>query len=1040
MDAPGNDAKWVRGVASVEQCENLCIADSACAGYTYNIKQSACFPKTAIGPLAPSSIPTVTGVVDRQSGNRAIMVEGKPSFDCRQARDDAERMICASPSLGRLDVQLGELYRARVAQLQSSGGDAERRRQRDWISARKQCLASSSCLEKIYKQRIIELGGQVQVAAVQPSQAPPPVQQAPEQKPQPEAEKTRPKGPIGTVQQLPNPIRLIGRADQPCDVASATLTRLRKTLSVSVPEGLTVQAESLRSFMWKTSGVPPLGPAYLALAADAPARFQGQGYYALTPDAAAPFRIKQFIKQTRVIIPLHVKGAPQSGEIKIRPLHALPLKVSAAIIGYTQCGENPDPAPIAFDLTVAPGAPEIVIADRFDLAKPDQIIASPDGTRRLEIYGPRYNVNGADFVIHPGFQRRFRLIDEATGALLADELGAQPRFSPTGRFVIAWVENDYSIWDSVDGKHVGRTNGGDDIAWDDRDSFIVAGTYLAYGIIPIENALVENSANRGFTAGGCSHITISIKDVNFKLDLENNIVVTSCDMEEVPSTMSLTIPQSEKELMQSYNEHQSGKTPELLGSLLVSPFSRPMHWAMIDDLKFTHHVDYTNVGGGWEGIATEIAPFVASPIVMKERKAYWSVSKAPLDVVNRAIGAMNLPESTRNLKIEQRLRDFGVDPDHGEPMVGVVSSKFLKSAKSNPKVFNFVKDQAINVELFEHDTGECVYQSLGNGRGKLLVEGWKQLPDSDELLGEINAKDFQITVINTTCSHGAGGQVMSPHAYLHDSRRLGQLLDLRAEFPDEEGGDNGNECSDGNFFGCGFEAELFFNRYLVVWSQRSYAAAIYDIEERKLLHLLEGLPSPDVMQRMSLSKDLKSLAKLDKDGGFQVIALKPAQSDKEGHLRQDSTKADILLSGRIVDDEVVVWAPSGQFDSTPEGASHVALRFPGRSGEYTLEQFHKFFHADNLLKRAMAGEEFKAPRVTDFPPVIAVAPNFTGESVAAKINLFGDDPVEEIRVYQDGLMTDAIKVAGDAKTIDVNAKRLLARAGLPFSPAVPRDL
>ena len=339
--------------------------------------------------------------------------------------------------------------------------------------------------------------------------------------------------------------------------------------------------------------------------------------------------------------------------------------------------------------------------------------------------------------------------------------------------------------------------------------------------------------------------------------------------------------------MQAYNDHQSGKTPELLGSLLVSPFSRPMHWAMIDGLKFTHNVDYTNVGGGWEGIATEIAPFVASPIVMKERKAYWSVSKAPLDVANRAIGAMNLPESTRHLKIEQRLRDFGVDPDHGEPMVGVVSSKFLKSAKSDPKVFNFVKDQAINVELFEHDTGECVYQSLGNGRGKLLVEGWKQLPDSDELLGEINAKDFQITVINTTCSHGAGGQVMSPHAYLHDSRRLGQLLDLRAEFPDEEGGDNGNKCSDRNFFGCGFEAELFFNRYLVIWSQRSYAAAIYDIEERKLRHLFEGLPSPDVMQRMSLSKDLKTLAKLDKDGGFQVIALKLAQRDKDGHLRQD---------------------------------------------------------------------------------------------------------------------------------------------------------
>ena len=155
----------------------------------------------------------------------------------------------------------------------------------------------------------------------------------------------------------------------------------------------------------------------------------------MTPDAAAPFRIKQFVKQTRVIIPLHVKGAPQSGEINIRPLIAGPLKVSAAIIGYTQCGENPDPAPIAFDMTVEPGAPEIVIADRFDLAKPDQIIVSPDGKRRLEIFG-----------------QRFHLIDVATGALLADEVGAEPRFSPTGRFIIARKENAYSTRDSIDGK------------------------------------------------------------------------------------------------------------------------------------------------------------------------------------------------------------------------------------------------------------------------------------------------------------------------------------------------------------------------------------------------------------------------------------------------------------------------------------------------------------------------------------------------------------------------------------------------------------
>ena len=480
MDAPGNDAKWVRGVASVGQCENLCLADTACAGYTYNINKSTCIPKTTIGPLSPTRELAVTGIVDRQSArpatqNRAIKIVGKPSFDCAKAPSETAQAICSSTPLIQLDLQLAKLYWAKMAKLKGSSAEEEKRRQYDWGVARNQCGADTACVEQSYQHRIAGLGGQVPVAEVQPSQAPPPIQQAAEQKAREEA-LARPKGPIATVQQLPTPIRLIGQADQPCDMASATLSWLRKSLSVSVPEGLMVQAEDLRSFTWKTSGAPPLGPAYLVLAADAPMRVQGTGFYALTPEAKAPFRIKQFLKDTRVIIPLHVKGAPQSGEVKIRPLVAGPLKVSAAIIGYTQCGESPDPAPIVFNLTVEPGAPEIVIADRFDLAKPDQIIASPDGTRRIEIYGPRY-----------------RLIDAVTNALLADDVGKEVRFSPSGRFVIGFKESAYAILDAIDGKFIqsidNRDPDDDYIAWDDGDTFIIDGSIGHFGGVILTNSL-----------------------------------------------------------------------------------------------------------------------------------------------------------------------------------------------------------------------------------------------------------------------------------------------------------------------------------------------------------------------------------------------------------------------------------------------------------------------------------------------------------------------------------------------------------------------
>jgi Caspase domain len=134
----------------------------------------------------------------------------------------------------------------------------------------------------------------------------------------------------------------------------------------------------------------------------------------------------------------------------------------------------------------------------------------------------------------------------------------------------------------------------------------------------------------------------------------------------------------------------------------------------------------------------------------------------------------------------------------------------------------------------------------------------------------------------------------------------------------------------------------------------------------------------------------------------------------------------------VVDDEVAIWTPSGLFDSTPEGASHVAVRFPGRSGEYTLEQFHSILHVADLLRRTMDGQKFDRPHVTEFPPQINVTPTFTGDSIAASVEVVGDEAVDEVRVYQDGLMTDLVRVAGNKKTLDVSAKRLRSARWVSF--------
>jgi uncharacterized protein len=163
MDAPGNDSPWVPGIATVDQCENLCLANPACAGYTYNIKHSTCIPKTAIGPLSQAAVPAVTGIVERQG--RGILSQApstadtRPSFDCLKARAPGERAICASQTLSRLDSELANRYRAWLDS-HSGAASVSQRHQKEFLIARKKCGVNTSCLEEIYRQRIADFPGQ----------------------------------------------------------------------------------------------------------------------------------------------------------------------------------------------------------------------------------------------------------------------------------------------------------------------------------------------------------------------------------------------------------------------------------------------------------------------------------------------------------------------------------------------------------------------------------------------------------------------------------------------------------------------------------------------------------------------------------------------------------------------------------------------------------------------------------------------------------------------------------------------------------------
>jgi hypothetical protein len=117
--------------------------------------------------------------------------------------------------------------------------------------------------------------------------------------------------------------------------------------------------------------------------------------------------------------------------------------------------------------------------------------------------------------------------------------------------------------------------------------------------------------------------------------------------------VSLTIPQTDKETA-------SDKGPDLLGSLLIAPFTTPRQWAMIDGLKFTHP----------RNLDPELAPYLVRPIVVtKSDVRVPIVDKDPLRVASRGISLVNVSATTRSLRIEEGLRDFGIEINQGAPTI-----------------------------------------------------------------------------------------------------------------------------------------------------------------------------------------------------------------------------------------------------------------------------------------------------------------------------------------------------------------------------------
>lgn len=126
-------------------------------------------PEIALAEAPPERGPD-SGRPERPVLRQPANLTFSPSFDCRRARTQGERVVCADPALAAADQRLNAAYQ----QALEAGVPDWRleRQQRRWLRAREDAaFAAPEAVAEVYEARIAELQAQADVAP--PPEAPP---------------------------------------------------------------------------------------------------------------------------------------------------------------------------------------------------------------------------------------------------------------------------------------------------------------------------------------------------------------------------------------------------------------------------------------------------------------------------------------------------------------------------------------------------------------------------------------------------------------------------------------------------------------------------------------------------------------------------------------------------------------------------------------------------------------------------------------------------------------------------------------------------
>ena len=771
------------------------------------------------------------------------------------------------------------------------------------------------------------------------------------------------------------------------------------------------------------------------------------GFMALSPQTRGPLGLEFGRGKSRAIVPLHQLGVMLSGTFDVTNLPAGQLPIEASVVARTACGERVVSAQYGRTLELAPGAPEIVVQDPYDIENPRQVILSNNGRYRVHVFDDRY-----------------RVFDLRTGAKVADRAGRDVNFSPTARFVVANAgsagsqgHDAYQVVDLATGD-VASTARGPFIGFAEGDAFLIDG-HGEWGALSVRPTLISrpvaNSADPGAEPmddgltvrhpGSC-HACMSWVDDSFMLDFDNGILAYSGTFEKDKTPVFELA--SGAQLCCAEGKAASNLIAQ---NYAVLPIAQRNGWQSRTPIGFSHIYDPTvnsehsnSSMPKQDQIALELKKLF---LTHKTRAASGDrIDVASVSTTATVVrgdwrsrtrrGDDNAPQDLKG-RIQKELLDLGLATaaplDREQiPFVNTSLSLDMRTYWDVSKIKQKQIDAMIakRTETVERRLAEDVPSAAarfgrywydvarGNARPVPLddlARGRLYLDYSLQGLWRWNLNGRPVWLLQLWATEGNGGIGQGTMTlFMGDAagqpRIGGRMIDLTKPLEAFWAGQYGMSKQGTQYTSeneTNLKPQLFLNRYLVVASVAAKSIAVFDVENGAVPRIFSDVPQADLLADVILSEDARHVIQLNKDGQFFIHEI------ASGHTP---------LTGRVVDDEIIVYTREGYYWSSYEGAHFVQLRFPGLQGVFPFQQFAHVLEHPEIIKAQIASAVRPpiAPKLSP-PPDLSVA---LGQAEAGRrpklfITARGTAPLQRLKLFADGQLVSDVGLNGLSIAQDV---------------------